>query len=402
MKSYLIVLSAAVLVGCGEHTNPIEPDVNRAQSEAVASDTDLIATPGGWYHADCVNLVPNGARVEKNGRVHRLDGTSYQLPSCIHPGRVEGPRALGEAGALAPLDTGWLEWAKYDAGHAWTEIDASWHVPPVPAATYTSSQVYYTFPGIEAAFISQPVLSYGFVPATTGSPAYGGNFWSLASWHCSFPGSCAHGPPITVATGDSLLGRVYETNCLNGKCIWTIVGTDVTKGTNSTFAIQDTFDLNVAVGGALEVYNLTACNQFPSHGAFFTGVALYDQNHHLTSPVWGDTVRAVDNPNCGFAVSSTASTVNIFQNFSVSLTGPSNITSPGTYTWTSTPTGGNGPYAYQWHVHYATGTDRDLGTAQSQSLLVSSTDDDFVISVKVMSSGATTSASKPVCVFGCG
>ena len=402
MRSQLALLTVALIVaGCSERSNPVAPRVRGAKSEELSGDTDIIATPGGWYHADCVRQVPNGALVGATGLVHRPDGTTYQLSPCAHPGRVASRTSSGRFEAGAPLDSGWIEWAQYNTGQAWSEIDATWHVPAAPAALYSSTQVYFTFPGVEATYISQPVLAYGFAGGT--SP-YGGNFWTVAAWHCNSGSDCKHGPPITVSVGDSLVGTVSSSNCVSGSCTWTIVGKDVTKGTQSSFSIAGTNDLSVAVGGAVETYNLTACNQFPANGVFFKGIALYDQNHQLASPHWSPVVNPLASPNCTFIVDTTASTVTLVHNptLTVSMTGSSNITSPGTYTWTASPSGGQSPYSYQWHIHYATGSDGDLGTGQSQSVVVTSGDDDFVIRVTVTSGIATGSTKKTVCVFGCG
>ena len=79
----------------------------------------------------------------------------------------------------------------------------------------------------------------------------------------------------------------------------------------------------------------------------------------------------------------------------VSTSGPSEITSEGTYTWTATPSAGTGSYNYQWEADYASGPVY-LGTGSSQSLAVSAADGDFTIKVSVNSGSYTVVSAKQV------
>jgi len=157
-----------------------------ARTQARSGESDLMPTPAGWYHSDCVHEVPNGAHGDIHRRVHLPDGRSYQIPLCSHPGRVAPPGPLPGARSTKPVLNGWLESAEYQPGGALGNINASWHVPAAPVEAFDSTpgstQVYYTFPGLQSSsYIIQPVLTYGFVRDISGHYDYGGNYWSAAS-----------------------------------------------------------------------------------------------------------------------------------------------------------------------------------------------------------------------------
>jgi len=70
----------------------------------------------------------------------------------------------------------------------------------------------------------------------------------------------------------------------------------------------------------------------------------------------------------------------------VAISGPTDITQAGTYTWTANPSGGTGNYTYQWQLrNVGSNTWLLLGTGQSQSRNVTSSTPDFYIGVTVTS-----------------
>ncbi len=72
----------------------------------------------------------------------------------------------------------------------------------------------------------------------------------------------------------------------------------------------------------------------------------------------------------------------------VSISGPTNITQKAMYTWTANASGGSGGYTYQWSVHhFAQGIQYELGTAQSQQLMVYQGDGQLEMTVRVVSNG---------------
>ena len=98
--------------------------------------------------------------------------------------------------------------------------------------------------------------------------------------------------PITVNPNDVILGTMNGSNCnpVTRKCSsWAITTRDQTTSSSTTLNVSP-YDkkFNLAFEGALEVYSLDYCNQFPANGKLtFSNVALYDYNHNLISnPGW--------------------------------------------------------------------------------------------------------------------
>jgi len=274
----------------------------------------------------------------------------------------------------------------------------------VPTGGYSGTQVFYSFPGLEdiddplpAPYIIQPVIQYGY------NGAFGGSYWTAASWRCNYGSDCLYGTPISIFAADSMYGTVDASACVNGTCTWTISVVDVTRGTRSNWTATDTENYNWTTGGTVEVYSLNVCNQYPDTGVFFTGISLYDRNGSLVTPAWNNYVQPGLDPFCGFDVASTPTTVSLFYNrppppppLTVSMSGPSVINTKGTYTWTANASGGVGGYTYQWSVTYDAGPHYTLGTASSQQLTVYGDDGNFTMYVTVTSGSDQASASKYV------
>ena len=73
------------------------------------------------------------------------------------------------------------------------------------------------------------------------------------------------------------------------------------------------------------------------------------------------------------------------------ITGPSSITSAGTYTWQANAAGGDGTYAYNWEYRVQGGTWAYAGAGSSYSRSVGSSDPDFELRVTVTSAGLSGS-----------
>lgn len=309
-----VVALLAGLAGCSSEPSsaPDElPPPSLAQVPAGGPD-DYVPTPAGWHHRSCVHQVDDGAQVSKDGLVSRKNGPSYRIARCAYPARASRngpalPPPTGRAAPPPPTINGWLEYASRSqpVGSWYRQIRANYTVPVPPLALYTSaSQVYYTFPGLQSTYIIQPVLQYGG----------GGNAWVMASWHCNSQLGCVHSPFKNTAAGNTLLGTVVASNCAGANCTWTITTRDVTSNVQTVLTKTDTYDYWWGVGGAVEVFNLNSCDQFPIRGVFYTNIALYDQNNVLLSPNWTRTQQTNPSPSCSFSVTSAPTTVNLFHN----------------------------------------------------------------------------------------
>ncbi len=320
------------IFGCNEPTSVARQMATGNPSEALTKiQDDYVATPAGWYHRSCVHQIEDGARVGKGGLVRRKNGTTYQIPKCLYRRYPTQPGTQPSS----PADTGWIEWADIfqPPGSWFQQLNASWTVPTVPLAPY-SSEVYFSFPGLESnTFIIQPVIQFGV------SGAGGGNFWGTASWHCDSGSNCIHSSLIHVAAGDAMYGTVAASNCANGNCVWTITAQDVTTGQRSILTVTDTQDYRVAVGGAVEVRGgggrgISSCDQYPINGVFYSGLSVLDQNGTQQSPSWFGTIQSGTDPSCNFDTTFTTSSVSLYHN----PCGPNCVTASGGLT----AHGGNG------------------------------------------------------------
>lgn len=378
-------IAGAILVGCQDQ-GPAAPEAPNAalKGDAFAQpDSGYIATPAGWFHESCVHEIPNGARVNATGNVTRADGTRFQIPACAHSSVSTVPKPGAESVLLPPTDNGWVEYGftNLNAG-TYHALTGRWKVPPdLPSGSYSGTQVFYSFPGLQnGTYIIQPVIQYGY------NGLFGGSYWTAASWRCNSGSDCLHGTPINVSPGDSVYGTVTGSGCAGGACTWSIVTVDVTKGTRSAWTITDADNYNWATGGAVEVYGLGACNQYPDTGVFYRGDSLWNSTGALQSPNWSTEIQPGISPSCGFNVGTTTYTVSDLYNqppppppLTTGISGPSVVTTKGTYTWTATPSGGTGSYSYQWWQQVVGGGRYTEGTSASQSATVSAGPDFWMI-----------------------
>ena len=306
---------------------------------------DSVATPAGWRPKACVKEIPNGAHVSRTGVVRRRDGTTFQIAKCnsttVRP-HIPGLGSTSPGGIVAPIDTGWMEWSSYAVtSGSFRSLTAGWRVPAAPTGSYSGIQTYYSFPGLRNAdYIVQPVIQYGY------NGAYGGSYWTAVSWHCDFGLNCTHGTPILVYPGDSIVGTATATSCVNSICTWTITTVDQTRNTRSDWTVDDDDSYRWATGGAVEVYWLTSCSQFPVSGIWYSGLAIYDRNSTLQSPDWTPNYFPNPNPSCQFNVTSSASTVQLYHNYTTLSTWVTGDTATSMYT--AHGSGGVTPYSYYW------------------------------------------------------
>ncbi len=351
----LAVMAVVALAACFEQPTSTVTWGQRSGSTraGVASPPgDYIATPAGYYHRSCVHEIPRGAQVDSAGLVTRGDGSRYQVPTCQHLPR-RGIFGLRRA-ALAPQagDSNWIEWASDSVinPNRYVQLSARWIVPSVPEQSFSSGQVYYAFPGLmsEGAII-QPVIQYGY------NEEFGGNLWEMASWWCNAYDYCLYSTPDTIAAGDTIVGSIVASNC-GVQCTWTIKTKDITspRVDSTTLQKNDTKYYRTLIGGAVEEYEITACEQYPDTGVFFTNIAATD-TFWTVSPNWTNVVNPDHyGPSCDFSVSSGLTSVNLYHNLvprtplSVTMSGPSRVKPNDLCTWTAIPSGGVRPISYSW------------------------------------------------------
>jgi hypothetical protein len=266
---------------------------------------DYVVTPFGYFHPSCVRQLGQGDVLhEDEGTVHHADGSIQEIQECAYPhyhSDGEEAREEGSAAATLPyIGHSWIEYGSVTTSSSYGEIAATWTVPPAPSAN--DGQVVYLFPGMEdykdVVSIVQPVLGW--------NADFAGD-WGIASWNCCAKGVTWESTPVKVKAGDSIFGAVYDT-CAAGtlSCpTWNILTDDLTSGhvteLTKSSSVGQTF--NWAFGGALEVYYISKCADYPSNGSIsFKSIGLYnDKFVNIASPGWTiSNVSAGLTPQCSY------------------------------------------------------------------------------------------------------
>lgn len=287
----------------------------------------FVITPSGYFHPSCVMEVRKGEVLLAGGRIlQHANGTIENVAKCAYSHFTPGGDEIApDARAVAPTIThSWIEDASVTTGSSYGKLTAVWDVPLAPATN--NGETIFFFPGLEdinnTLSIIQPVLGWN---ATTGFGQ-----WSIASWNCCISGITQHSSFFAVATGDVISGSIQST-CAAGtlSCpTWNISTTDNPLGQTTTLSNSpsdgQTFDW--AFGGALEVYNVSQCSNYPSSTSEpLTQVSLYDNNFtKITSPAWSNFVFGGLSPTCNYNVQSTASQVTL--NYGTTLSATANPT----------------------------------------------------------------------------
>lgn len=143
--------------------------------------------------------------------------------------------------------------------------------------------------------------------------------------------------------------------------------------------------------------------QYPGGATLISGTPQTDGNSVMN----GGTAGAEWN---GFSAYDKTAARNTYPGISISIHNPSNatltVTKAGTYTWTSTVSGGTGSYTYQWaRDYYDTGSYSLLGMSSSQPLAITCHDNDYGVILRLTvtdTNGATKTADwfEPVAIGG--
>ncbi|MGA2905425.1 MAG: hypothetical protein ABSD98_16485, partial [Candidatus Korobacteraceae bacterium] len=285
-------LSAAVMVPAQAPAGPNRP---------AQVPEEYVVTPFGYFHPSCVFHLAKDEELLEGGQViQRADGTVYTVPVCEYPHYT----AHGEMFAASKIKPptiihSWIVSGSTTTSTSYGEIVADWNVLSAPLS-YDGQTVYF-FPGLvdyqEDATIIQPVLGWN---------ADFREAWGIASWNCCPRGTADESSPVRVNTGDLIVGTVKST-CSPGtlSCpTWNITTRDESTGGSTT--LSDTPSegqtFNWAFGGALEVYSIVQCSDYPPNQYITFSPSLYDDNFDiienpswlLTNYTWGLT------PQCNY------------------------------------------------------------------------------------------------------
>ena len=248
-----------------------EPAENQIQTSPAASPSpeastwppdvprNYVITPFGYFHPTCVRHVLKGETVLEDGRIQYADGSvEASAPVCGYP-RYSPQGALVTGNE--PTTNGWVESASAMTTTSYHKMIVTWAVPPDPGSY--NGQTVFLFPGFEdyndVKSILQPVLQYG--PSAAG----GGEYWSVAAWNCCPSGTADYSSLIGANNGT--IGTI-RSNCgpgVNQCATWNVEAKETGSGqtTSLTATPSEGQEFNWAFGAALEVYDVTQCDQYP-------------------------------------------------------------------------------------------------------------------------------------------
>jgi hypothetical protein len=263
-----------------------------------------VITPFGYFHPSCVKQLTVGETLLAEGPViQHADGTFENVVPCVYPHyTARGEIVIAGAAGTEPPKIGhsWIESADATTTTSYGALTATWTVPPVPASN--DGQTVYFFPGLEdiddVVSIIQPVLGWN---------ADFGGAWGIASWNCCPSGITVESSPVRVNPGNEIKGTMKDA-CAAGtlSCSkWNVTSEDVSTGHHTTLSNtpSEGQTFNWAFAGALEVYNVVQCSDYPANGSLtFSDVALYDYNFdRISNPGWAMTFWATGlTPQCGY------------------------------------------------------------------------------------------------------
>jgi hypothetical protein len=275
------------------------------QNRPASVPGDYLITPFGYFHSSCVKHLAQGDEVRRDEKVIRhANGTVETAQTCAFPRfKADGTKVVGdERGVKDPtISWAWVEYASTTIPTSYAYLYAYWNVPPAPSTNH--GQTVYLFPGMEdysdVVTIIQPVLGWNSDYA---------NAWGIASWNCCVSGTVYEAPPQPVKSGDVIFGYMFST-CASGtlSCpTWDIVTWDKTNGKFSQLVNTSSFGqtFNWAFAGALEVYNVVQCSDYPSGGSTtFYDLGLYNYNwQKIANPPWTVTNQSAGlTPQCGYS-----------------------------------------------------------------------------------------------------
>lgn len=275
-----------------------------------------VITPFGYFHPTCVKQLAEGDVVRRDmNAIQHKNGNYDNITACAFPrfdAKGQRTEADGTTKVKQPtISHAWVEYASVTTSSSFGELIAEWTVPPAPSAN--NGQTVYLFPGMEdyadVKTIIQPVLGWNSDYASA---------WGIASWNCCWAGTAYEATPTRVNSGDTIEGLVWDT-CAAGTlscATWDILTYDLSSGKYSemlnTSSQGQTF--NWAFSGALEVYNIAQCADYPSNGSIsFHNVALYNDSFaQVKDPGWSVTNSSSGlTPQCGYG-GSLSQQVNLY------------------------------------------------------------------------------------------
>src|SRR5262249_50960813 len=141
---WVALAASTSLIACTGDVSDEDPNAEDESSAAVEDASGYVATPAGFYHASCVHEIEDDATVDDDTDiVTRADGSTYQLPPCGYPVRMQ-PLS---ADSTEPQVNSWVVDGEKQVTGWVKDVTAEWTVPAQPSNR--GSQVIFLFASIE-------------------------------------------------------------------------------------------------------------------------------------------------------------------------------------------------------------------------------------------------------------
>jgi hypothetical protein len=262
------------------------------------SSKDLVTTPFGKVERRCVYELRAGEAIQDENTVATKTGTRTLASEqgCAIPGRKAGTTGND---ITAPTTNGWVMAGWWNLPFWGSTLWSSLTVPRDPAQK--RNQLLYFFSSFEDqsySWIVQPVLQYG------SNGAFGGRYWTIASWIVGPQNRVYYSTPVRTYAGDNLWGLIQGLNCTrSGQCTWSITMLNKTRKTSSDLRSNLRLPaMRSAQGGVLEAYNVNYCGEYPAQTSeAFTNIGVYDGASVKRKSAWGEALWST-RPSCGFDV----------------------------------------------------------------------------------------------------
>jgi hypothetical protein len=276
-----------------------------------------LITPFGYFHPSCVKHLSDGDILRSDeGAIQHRDGSFDSISTCnyLHY-NVRGEIASRTKEQVKPpsIAHSWIEDYSLTTGSSFGKLVAYWGVPVTP--TSSDGQTLYFFPGMED--ISDQI---GIIQPVLGWNADFTNGWGIASWDYidTGYGTTYESSAKAVNSGDGIEGTIQST-CSAGTLTcssWDITTQDFNNSESTTLSSVSNYGqtFNWAFAGALEVYNITQCSDYPPDGmAMFDDLALYDNSfNQVSSPSWSfDNSYSGLTPQCNYGGSGYSTNVEL-------------------------------------------------------------------------------------------
>lgn len=266
--------------------------------------TTLVMTPVGPIDATCAHELPNGATVDfGQGNVLDTNGSvlaHYDPCPDPMPGFPQLPSrgSGGDSGVTPPNQIiNWVESSQANSTTYVNSMTGDWQVPGNPSSN--DGQLIFLFFSLQSSTaIIQPVIQYG------SNGAFGGYYWTMATWLVYENKYSFYTTPVTINVGDSIQGEMVMITGSPQEWYLEMADTNISAYSYGETLIGDNNPFSNADQAVLEAYQNglqpTTCAVYPGvvdeGSTDFGDIQLTEPNpnwneYKTWSPSWETTIN---------------------------------------------------------------------------------------------------------------